>query len=328
MDGELHISVAGVQRAYDRVDTTSGIDFGSCSVSDVLNETPNTASFVARGFTPQVGQEVIIGLGSTDAADRIFAGYILTIEQVYVGTPAALAHQCSCIDYTWGLNRRKVIGYYTGTATEIVDDLVTDYAVAYGYTATAVEAAMPTLDGGITFTNEDLTTCLSRVMARVGGYWYCDYAQDVHAFLTETGSEPEDLTSSHPSLRDFYVEYDISQVVTRCLSEGGGGTTLSDCAAGETILPVSEPEWYTYAGGFSVFVDVGPQRVTFTGVDTGGGGGLVGPGINPSSAPALAGADSATGVENGAHDYAVTFVTAAHTPRVSERRVEGRRAVR
>lgn len=54
----------------------------------------------------------------------------------------------------------------------------------------------------------------------------------------------------------------------------------------------------------------GAQHITYAEVDPGGGGGLVGPGAAPSSAPTAALA-SGSGVESGAHDYAVTFETAA-----------------
>jgi hypothetical protein len=50
--------------------------------------------------------------------------------------------------------------------------------------------------------------------------------------------------------------------------------------------------------------------LTYTGVQLGGGGGLVGPGAAPSAVPGLALLDAA-GVESGVHRYAYTFVTAA-----------------
>ena len=54
-----------------------------------------------------------------------------------------------------------------------------------------------------------------------------------------------------------------------------------------------------------------PSRVlTYTGVQLGGGGGLVGPGAAPSAAPGLAPLNG-TGIESGVHAYAVTFVTAS-----------------
>ena len=52
------------------------------------------------------------------------------------------------------------------------------------------------------------------------------------------------------------------------------------------------------------------QVVTYTGVQLGGGGGLVGPGASPSAVPGLTLVDGA-GIESGVHQYAITFSTAA-----------------
>jgi hypothetical protein len=89
--------------------------------------------------------------------------------------------------------------------------------------------------------------------------------------------------------------------------EGGGSTALTELVSGETLLPVVTASWYDADGGR---VKSGPQRIAYTGRVLGGGGALVGPGAAPSSvvtALVLGGA----GVTSGAHDYAVSFVTAS-----------------
>jgi len=300
--------VGGVERGWGRLIETAGIESTSLVITDTQNEAPSTATFEARGWTPTVGLDVIIRLGSLLNTEREFGGTILSATQGNVGSAANIIYQVSCIDYTWGLNKRKVTGHYSGSATTIAQALIADYAT--GYTDDNVEAGMGTVDGGITFTMQDVTDCLTQLMKRMGGSWYCDYTKDIHAWVTAdpaTLASPRDITAAHPSLSHVVVTRDISQVVTRVFVEGGGGTTLSQVAVGETIIPVNEPEWYSATGGV---VKSGPQRITYTSVDAGGGGGMVGPGAAPSSAMVLA-LGAGAGVNTGEHGYAVTFVTGA-----------------
>lgn len=96
-------------------------------------------------------------------------------------------------------------------------------------------------------------------------------------------------------------------VVTRPTITDSYGNVWLVAELGETILPVDTATWYIPAGGTVV---CGPQRLTYTGVQAGGAGSLVGPGFAPASAPTLALAAGA-GVTTGPHNYAVTEVTAA-----------------
>ena len=298
---DVYLSIDGVHYATDRLDAAKKVLHDTLIITDIVDETPTRAQCSVRGFIPTVGQELIVALGS----DRIFAGPIMTIEQAYVGTPTNYRCHLSAIDYTWLLNRLKVRKKYTAqSATAIAQDLIATYAA--GFTDDNVVAGLETVDE-ISFTEVDLSAALTQLAKRIGGYWYCDYYKDIHFFLNETASNPVDLTSSHPSLTEFVVVRDLGQIVTRVLVEGGGSVALTEIVAGETILPVEDSAWYSAIGGVVVS---GPQRITYAGLMVGGTGGLVGPGAAPSSAPTLAMLAGA-GVESGAHNYAVTFVTAA-----------------
>lgn len=306
-----YVSFNGVPYATDRLDPQKKVLHDTLSVTDVVDDTPSRASCSVWGATPTIGDEFVAALGS----DRIFAGPVLTAEHVYVGTPANYARNLSAIDYTWLLDLKLVTRRYVNTTgTAIIQDLIATYAPAF--TVIHVAADLDVIDE-ITFTNQQVSACLTQVLKRLGGYWYCDYYKDIHAFLTETGDDPVALTPAHPSLMEFAVTIDLSQVITRALVEGGGGSALVACAAGETILPVDDASWYDAGGGR---VTSGPQRIAYAGVSMGGGGSLVGPGATPSSAPAASLAGG-SGIDSGAHDYAVTFVTGAGEslvgPRVS-----------
>lgn len=301
------VSVNGVQVATARLTANAKVLDGSLTVADILNATPNTASMRVKGFVAVEGQGVIVTLGSINNLTREFAGSILSSNLGYVGTPANFEQSLNLIDYTWGLNKRKVTGYYHGSATTIAQSLISTYAP--GYTSLNVVAGLPTVDGGITFTEQDLTACLTQLAQRIGGDWYCDYDKDVHLFFADTSAtDPTILNAIHPTLTLLSMSRDLSQVVTRVYVEGGGVNAFATCAVGETILPLEgDPTWYSPTGGT---VKVGAQHVTYTGVQPAVGGGLVGTGAAPSGAPVLALASGAAGVETGPHTYGVTFVTA------------------
>ncbi len=296
------VSVATVQRG----DGAGGIKYDTISVTDTLNEVANTATMSVAGFVPQIGQEVIITLGSQNNRTRLFAGTILNMTQAYEGVPSNVIYHLSLIDFTWGLNKRKVNRRYQGeTATAIAIDLIQSFAP--GYTVRNVVPDLDVLDE-FTCTNEDVTDALTRLANRIGAYWYLDYLGDLHFFLQETDQAPQALTIGNPSLRGFLYNQDVSQFVTRIFGQGGGVTAITDVASGETILPVADAiGWYSATGGL---FQSGPQRCIYTGTNAGGEGSLVGPGAAPASAVAavLAGG---SGIESGAHSYAYTYVTGA-----------------
>jgi hypothetical protein len=307
----IYITVNGIARGYG-LDISGGfIESGSLSIQDVLNQTPNTCQFIAKGFTPIVGQRVVMALGGIDNPSRLFAGSILSVAPIVSKTWANQSFSVSCIDDTWLLNKVKVIKTYTSqSATDIAIDLLRTYAP--GFTWRHVQPGLDTIDL-ITFTNEDLTTCFNRLARRIGVDWKTDDFDDFWFGTTGDGVTPVELTSTHPTLSEFASSTTISDIITRCLVEGGGVNALAAVAVGDTILPLDlvavngVVPWYNALGGTVV---CGTQRLTYTGVQVGGAGSLVGPGIGPTVAPTLAVAAGA-GIESGVHGYGVTFVTAA-----------------
>jgi len=118
------LSIAGVHYGAGRPVDSAKVLHGTLSISDQLHEAPNTARFRTQGFTPVMGQAVVVTLGSQNNLDRRFAGRILTVDQGYTGTPANYWHDVSVIDPTWGMNKRQVSGHYTGSATTIAETLI------------------------------------------------------------------------------------------------------------------------------------------------------------------------------------------------------------
>lgn len=312
------LSIGGVQVAVGYAGA-GRVLLNSPTVTDILNEQPNRMEWTAMGARPTAGQEAILQLGSMNGGRRMFGGHILDVQQFYVGQkPAApnIQYQVSAVDYTWQLGFQKVTAFYAEqSATTIAQSLISAYAAVNGFTSANVQAGLPTVPGGITFTDEDLPNALTRLAKRIGGYWYVDYFKDLHFFLTDTGPNPADLVAAHPSLADFVHGIDLSQHINRVYVEGRGSSLLGAVLIGDTMIPLIALDMFTVMAGVFAKVsfqgsDGGAQHLTYTGVVPGGGGTLVGPGIGPASAPTLTPAGGA-GLGTGLYLYAVTFITAA-----------------
>jgi len=151
-------------------------------IRDVLNNVPNTCTFRVDGKSNlPVGGEKINIIDAQDGDRLLFAGLILSVDQIYEEITSQLAWDVTCIDFTWLLNRRRPYGTYNGvSASEIVKDLVARFA--QGFTTAYVQSDLAPIS--ILFDGtQDFNTCLNRVAEAIGGgHWYVDYDQDVHFF--------------------------------------------------------------------------------------------------------------------------------------------------
>lgn len=250
----VYLSIGGVLR---RDQTLAE----SLTITDTLDEVPNRCQFTVRGFTPTVGMEVLITLGSSNNAERLFAGYILHVQQVQQGKDLDVQYHADCIDYTWLLTFRKVTKQYrTQAASAIAVDLIATYAS--GFTTVHVETGLDVVDE-ITFTNEDLPTCLTRLAKRIGAYWRPDYGKDIHFGVTNDAANPVDLTTTHPTVADLAYDQDLGQLITRVSIEGYGSTASAPVSVGATTIPIVDDAFYNAAGGTVV---AGPQRIAYTGI--------------------------------------------------------------
>jgi hypothetical protein len=254
------------------VDHTADTRVSECTITDELNNAPNTATVKFNsGYTPVHGSEIKIYMGDTDLTHQIFGGRFLAVDKTYEGDKKTLVVNApNCIDYTWLLNRRKVIKKYTSqSATAIVLDLMSTYTS--GFTTVHVATGLATLDE-ITFTNDDLTDAITRVAERIGGYWYVDYASDLHFFLSETVAAGSITDSDPRGMSGIVQNTDLSQVATRVTARGGGANSLSDVDVSGASIPIEDSSWY----GASGTVEVGQNRVTYSGVQPGAAGSATG----------------------------------------------------
>lgn len=300
------VSIDGVQYATNRATDSERVMAETLTIVEAHDATPNTATFRVKGFQPSTGQEVIITLGSQNNLDRRFAGVVLSEGLGYVGTAANDETEVSCIDYTWHLTRQKVSGRHTSTSATTIALAIMDGIS--GFTTNNVEAGLPTLDE-FTYTNVTRIEALTRLAKRIGGYVKVDYLKDVHLRITDSSdTNPTTLVDSpNDSHTDVKIALDLSQVVTRALVEGGGVPALTTIAPGETIIPVGDTSWFNRNGGT---LACGQQRLTYTGLQDGTGGAIVGPSAQPSAALTAAAA-TGPGIDAGDHYWAYTFATGA-----------------
>jgi hypothetical protein len=296
---------------------TTSCRIDSLSITEYEGGTPNEARLRVSGFVPSYGHEIKIGIQTiTPSTALVFAGHIIGIDQITeAGDAANVAYDLTCLDYTWFLNRRKVSKQYLSqSATAILQDLIDTFTS--GFTYVNVEAGLTTIDE-ITFTNEDVSDAIDRVMKRIGGYWKMDYGKDLHAFLTagESAGSVTDASPRTAEIDSFAITRDLSQVRTRYFGEGMGSQVLAKCAAGETILPIEESVAFNAAGGIA---KLGHQLITYTGtVASGTGCTVAGLPQSPSALTAAQTADVYGKVDLGARTYKVSFIVSGEESDVS-----------
>jgi len=289
--------------------------YKSMTIRDLVFDAPNTCNVTLYGpQAPTVGQPLEVWVNS-NAPALLFGGEIQTVARTYTGRPATVLHPVTAIDDTARANRRRPLRpYYSVSASTIARDLVEVYAP--GFSAAGVEAGLPLVS--ITFDGSEagMKGCLTALAKLVGGYWYFEN-KTLYFFVTPPGPSPDPIDDTPGRfLHEPHITWtmDKSQVRTRVYGKGASTQISTAIAAGTDRVPITNAEMFNPAGGQAIAGQTpegaASRIVTYTGVQLGGGGGLVGPGAAPSAAPGLTLAAGA-GINSGVHDYAVTFLTAA-----------------
>lgn len=297
---EVSILIAG-EEARGRVRR------GSVQIHDELNDAPNTCRMTMQTERPVVDQPIRVTIDDGGSPARLlFNGTHDQINESYEGKPARVVWQAASIDDQRLTNARLPFGSWSNvSASDVAAELVADFAP--DFTATHVQADLPAitlnLDG-----SEGMNGALSQIAKLIGGYFYW-FDGDLHLFTEEADETPDPVDADHRPLDDppISVTRDPSQMRTRVYGKGHGEGTLYEVPAGEDVIPLADATMFDPLGGRAI---TDTQRLEYTGVQLGGGGGLVGPGAAPSGAVTAALAAGA-GVTTGDHEYGVTFVTGA-----------------
>ena len=295
-----------VRIVLNGVESRTRVRVGSLSITDALNDTPNTCTFTIQGSpAPTVAVSVQIWLNS-NAPILIFGGAIQTVEQSYEGAyPPLVVYRCTGIDDGARANRRLPFGAWANiSVTTIAQQIIATFAP--GFSSSAVQVGLPAatvnLDG-----SEGMDGAIKQLAKLIGGYYYFDNLT-LHLYQTEAGTPPDPIDAAHPPLDDppIRLASDQSQVRTRVYGKGHGESVITDVLPSDTLLPISNVVMFNPSGGRGITLT---QRFTYTGTVVGGGGSLVGPGVT-AAAPTLRVVPGGS-IPSGVHQYMITFYTAA-----------------
>jgi hypothetical protein len=319
-DRPTHIRVilGGIDIA--RPDAPTRVLYKSMTIQDRVYDEPNTCAMTLFGAAPTVGAALEVWVNS-NAPVLLFNGELQTVEQTYKGRPTTVVHPVTAIDDTARANRRRpLMPFVNVSATTIAQTLMATFAP--GFSSAGVEAGLPPVT--ITFDGSEggMKGCLTALAKLIGAYWYFEL-RTLYFFVTPPGGAPDPIDETpgrflhEPAIT---WSYDKSQVRTRVYGKGASTQIATTIAANTDLVPVREATMFNPAGGKAI-AGLAPEAaasriLTYTGVQLGGGGGLVGPGAAPSAAPVLAPLDG-SGMDWGAHGYGYTFVTASGESLVS-----------
>lgn len=294
-----------VRIVLNGLEARSRVRLGTLTITDAINDTPNTCAFTIEGTpAPSVAQSLRITINA-NAPLLLFAGAVQTAETSYEASrPTRVVYKCTGIDDTARADRRLPFGAWTNiSATAIAQQIIAGFAP--GFSSAFVQPGLPAvsvnLDG-----SEGMTGAFKQLAKLIGGYFYVEDLA-IHLFQSETVATPPDpIDAVHPFLDDppVALNVDQSQVRTRVYGKGHGEAATGDVLASDTQVPIADVAMFNPAGGQAITLT---QRFTYTGIQVGGYGSLVGPGLTPA-APTLALAPGGA-VDNGVHGYSVTFVT-------------------
>lgn len=281
------------------------------TVHDPLGATAKTALARFDTVAPIGGQIIKIGLGGlfeSDSTRLLFAGETQDVDQVSEELLTNVAWDASLIDWTVQLNKRYPFGSWSNvSATTIARYLIAVFAP--GFTSVHVQDGLPAIS--ITFNGrQDFSTCMAAIATAMGGHYAGpDFDKDLHLFLEENTDGPDPIDNAHRPLDEptpLSFKTSTQQIRTRALVTGAGVKVLADLAVGETIVPVSAM-LFEATGGQAL---LGSAVLSYGGIQIGGGGALVGPGVLPSTPPTLILSPGA-GLGVGQYLYSSTDVTAA-----------------
>lgn len=260
-----------------------GVRRGTLKIKGILSDQPNTASFVLFDTTntiaPRPGMAVVIADGAVN--NKLLTGTIVRCRRLPVPTPigtssVANLYDISVNDGTYLIGRRTVTKQYAaGQSTSLVVlDIISTFTT--GFTTGNVQSGAPSLSAPLSFKGITVPAALSQVGRAISPNWIwkVDANSDVHYFLTETSQAPTPITPGLFNYNSLDLTFDLTQIRTRILAEGGGGATTAPVAIGSASIAVDECAWYSASGG-TVVSSTQEILVTYTGRSAASGPGSI-----------------------------------------------------
>lgn len=213
------------------VDRTSVIMWDTLRKEQVSSKEPDTLTFDIRNrdnqtYRPALGDEV--KMYDVDGLTLIFGGTVINTEEKIDGL--LRYYHVECKDYTQTLDRKLVVGTYTGqTVAYIVNDIIDNYTTGF----TNVNTTDTTVVNLIQFNYLTPSECFKKLAAMLGNYsWYVDYTKDIHFYPNSSVSAPFSLTDTSANFdwNSLVFTSDVSQIRNHIILRGGTttGTTFTD----------------------------------------------------------------------------------------------------
>ena len=203
----------------ESTDRTNYIIWNSFKKDDILNAQVDTLQFSTkkygtRTWKPTVGDEIEV----LDGADKIFAGILLSVEEIIDGQ--ALKYNVKCKDWTHYLDRKLVTERYENqTVNQIITDINTNYLS--GFTVVNVDCGIEI--ESIAFNKMSVSKCIELLAKQINYSWYVDYEKDIHFFTRNKELSEFDLTDDNGKhiFDSLKIKDDLSQIRNRVIIRGG-----------------------------------------------------------------------------------------------------------
>lgn len=238
----------GVRILINGIEKTSLVQWESFRKTQVSTKEPDTLSFdmmnyPSKTFRPVLGDEVAVY--DEDGITLIFGGTIINTEEKVDGL--AKYFSVDCKDWTHTLDRKLVVGVYTGqTIAYIVNHIVTNYTAGF----TNINTTDTTVINLISFNYLTPSECFKKLASMLGNYsWYVDYEKDVHFYANSSVAAPYGLTdtSENFSWNSLTFRSDVSQIRNHIILRGGTteGTTFTE-------LKIADGQQNTFFVGYDL----------------------------------------------------------------------------
>jgi hypothetical protein len=294
--------------------TSNRIRKSSLTITDALNEAPNTCEFIVDGTPPAIGTDVKIGLSNVLAGSLIFAGTVQRVDQKYEAEDRTIpSWKVSCQDYTYLINRRLVVGSWTNTsATVVAQQIVTTFAP--GFSTAGIVAGLPAIT--VSFAGQPVMAALAEIANLVGGYTNVDYGKVVRLFITDATEAPTAITGPGGLVQNnppITATSDESQLRTRVIVRGQNGTVSGpagwDIPPASPQIPIDKDSSPFDPAGQAI--TVADEVVTYTSTAPGGQASTVTGNVPaPSAAPVPVLATGQAGGLAGVYAWKVAYANA------------------
>jgi len=231
------------------VDVTSWTRAGTLSVSQAVNDEPDTCAMTLQpelpaAHIPQVGDLISVGLATEGtptstpplriAGGLEFSGPVVVVQHDRRPNNGSPWLSLQCADWQYWFDAQLVNAQWPAqpAATTIADllarfvnfsQVVTDPTLMLTFTSEFVSLGLPTCAAFVA-TNWRPSDVIRHLVTELKGGWYIDALRRLHVWASNANepqqSNPVDLTNYLQSLKSFRHRYDATQVRRRVIVEG------------------------------------------------------------------------------------------------------------